>query len=321
MLERTPLSERCRGRWRDILFRLGAIDAKLLDGKHHPCPWCGGRDRWRFTNHNGAGAFICNQCGAGDGAELVKRSLGLDFKSAALRIEEVLGDARIKTKPERSDGDNRAAMTRLWRSARRIERGDPVDHYLLARLGKRMSGDDWPAALRSIPTAEYWTDGIARRFPALMAKICAPDGAPCQIQRTFLLPEGAKAPVSQPKKLMPGALPKGSAVRLAPVGDDGVLGVGEGLETALSASLIHRVPVWACICAANLADFEPPKAVRRVIVYGDNDLSFTGQEAAYRLAKRLTLKGLGVDVQIPPKVGDWNDALTADWQGEAHAFP
>jgi putative DNA primase/helicase len=101
-------------------------------------------------------------------------------------------------------------------------------------------------------------------------------------------------------------------VRLGPITDDGVIGVGEGVESVLAASLIHGVPTWACLTAGNLAEFEPPEAVRRVIVYGDNDASFTGQEAAYRLAKRLTLKGLDVVVKIPEQAKDWADVLAGE---------
>ncbi len=309
MLERTPLSDRCRGRWRDILARLGAVDARLLDGKHHPCPWCRGKDRWRFTDRNGDGVFICNQCGAGDGAEIVMRSLGLDFKSAADPIEGVLGDAQVKAKPERSDSDNRAAMTALWRGARPIEPGGVADAYLLGRLGRRMSGDGWPDALRSIPIAEYWSDGTARRFPAMLAKVSAPDGKPCQIHRTFLSPDGTKSPVPQPKKLMQGGLAKGSAVRLAPIGDDGVLGVAEGIETALSASLIHAIPVWSCLSEGNLSQFIPPDGIRRLVVFGDNDPNFVGQAAAYALARRVsTQHKIDAAVAIPTRP-DWNDEL------------
>jgi putative DNA primase/helicase len=303
-----------------VLLQIGVIDAKLLDGKHHPCPWCGGKDRWRWTNHKDGGGFFCSQCGHGDGVELTMRSLGLDFKAAARRIEGVLGDAKIEAKAVHSDDADRAAMNRLWRQSRPCAPGDPADTYLLSRLGKRTSGDGWSAALRSIDRCDYWSDGAVRFFPAMLAKVCAPDGKPSQIHRTYLTPDGVKAPVPKPRKLMHGALPKGSAIRLAEIGDGGVIGVAEGVETAMAVSLLHSIPVWACICAGHLADFEPPEAVRKVIIFGDNDASFTGQEAAYRLAKRLTLKDIGVDVQIPSKVGDWNDALRADWHGEAHAF-
>jgi putative DNA primase/helicase len=55
--------------------------------------------------------------------------------------------------------------------------------------------------------------------------------------------------------------------------------------------------------------------VRKVIIYGDNDASFTGQEAGFRLAKRLVAKGLEVAVKIPERVKDWADVLI----GEDHA--
>jgi putative DNA primase/helicase len=267
--DRLPLSDRCRGRWRDILLHVGALDAKLLDGKHHPCPWCGGKDRWRFTDHNGTGAFICNQCGHGDGAEIVIRSLGIDFKDAARRIEQIIGGAKVETKPVRSDADYRRAMNVLWGQSRPIAPGEPADRYLLSRLGRRLDGDGWPAALRSIDRCEHWSEGVVSFWPAMLAKATAPDGKPCQIQRLFLAEDGTKAPVPKPRKLMQGALPAGSAVRLAPVGADGVLGVSEGVETAMSAAIIHGVPVWACICAGNMAEFEPPEAVRKVIIFGD----------------------------------------------------
>jgi putative DNA primase/helicase len=46
-----------------------------------------------------------------------------------------------------------------------------------------------------------------------------------------------------------------------------------------------------------------------VVVFGDNDANFTGQDAAYTLAHRLARQGMQVDVQIPPVVGtDWADA-------------
>lgn len=313
--ERIPLADRCRGRWRDILSQLGALDAKLLDGKHHPCPWCGGKDRWRFTDHNGTGAFICNQCGHGDGAEIVIRSLGVDFKDAARRIEAVLGGARIETKAARSDDDRRRALNVLWSRARPIAPGDQADIYLLSRLGQRAERGAWPASLRSIDRCDYWSDGAVSSWPGMLCKVTGADGKPCQIQRAFLTEGGTKAPVPEPRKLMPGTLPKGSAVRLGPIADDGKLGVAEGVESAMAASIIHDVPVWACLTAGNLVDFEPPDRANKIIIFGDNDASFTGQEAAYRLAKRLVAKGLGAAVKIPDGVKDWADVLA----GEAHA--
>jgi putative DNA primase/helicase len=57
-----------------------------------------------------------------------------------------------------------------------------------------------------------------------------------------------------------------------------------------------------------MASWEPPEGVREVVVFGDSDRSFTGQAAAYQLAKRLRNMGIEVDVRIPDGVDiDWAD--------------
>ncbi|MEN6507140.1 MAG: phage/plasmid primase, P4 family [Planctomycetaceae bacterium] len=49
------------GRWREILPALAGIAPDFLDGKHHPCPKCGGTDRFRFLGDRDGGCY-CNQC-------------------------------------------------------------------------------------------------------------------------------------------------------------------------------------------------------------------------------------------------------------------
>ncbi len=71
-MQREPLKDRALGRWRGILPALG-VPAKALSNRHGPCPMCGGKDRFRFDDKGGRGTWICSQCGAGDGIELVKR--------------------------------------------------------------------------------------------------------------------------------------------------------------------------------------------------------------------------------------------------------
>nr|WP_264757533.1 primase-helicase zinc-binding domain-containing protein [Klebsiella pneumoniae] len=59
------------GRWPSVLAGL-SIDVPDSSRRHSPCPACGGKDRFRFDD-NGRGSFICNQCGAGDGLDLIKQ--------------------------------------------------------------------------------------------------------------------------------------------------------------------------------------------------------------------------------------------------------
>lgn len=49
------------GRVVEVLHNVAGIPLEHLDGKHHPCPKCGGKDRFRLIDPD-AGAVFCNQC-------------------------------------------------------------------------------------------------------------------------------------------------------------------------------------------------------------------------------------------------------------------
>jgi len=78
------------GRWPKLLAELG-IDTPRR-GKHGPCPvCCDGKDRFRLDDKEGRGTFICNQCGAGDGLDLVCKVMGKTPKEAAELIAPLVG--------------------------------------------------------------------------------------------------------------------------------------------------------------------------------------------------------------------------------------
>ncbi|MGO9846712.1 MAG: toprim domain-containing protein [Methylocella sp.] len=301
MLNRTPLKDRARGRWSGILPALG-IGESFLTGKHGPCPLCGGKDRWRWDNLEGRGTWICSKCGAGDGIELVIRKNGWEFYEAAKVIESVIGSAPANTpRREPSDRDKRDWMNKLWRSSKTIETNDPAGRYLVHRIGLT----SFPPCLRTGYNVRYQSD-CPSFHPAMIAMVTGPDGAPSTLHRTYLTDDGRKAPVIEPRRLMPGIVAKGAAIRLGPAGD--VLGIAEGIETALSASALFSVPCWAAVSAAMLAAWQPPPEAKRIIIFGDNDPSYAGQAAVYALARRLRSDERVVEVQIPAEVGaDWND--------------
>jgi putative DNA primase/helicase len=124
---------------------------------------------------------------------------------------------------------------------------------------------------------------------------------------TFLTPDGQKADVSPAKRVMAGPLPDGCAIRLAPANE--FMGIAEGIETAISASLLYALPVWAAVNGMLLSKWVPPEQAKRIYVFADNDASYTGQSKAYALANRLVVQHkLEVEVLVPPQAGDdWND--------------
>jgi putative DNA primase/helicase len=303
-MNREPLRERCRGRWDGILPALG-IDSRFLTRKNGPCPLCpGGKDRWRFLDTDGVGTWICTQCGAGNGIDLVLRFTGLPFCDAARRIEAVIGDVQARpSQPPRSESQIRAGLNAMWRAAAPIRRGDVTDEWLRSRA---VVLDAFPPCLRSAPRMRYYDKAGGSYHPAMLAMVTSPDGKPATIHRTYLARAGAKAAVHSPRKLY-SAMPKGAAVRLAAPGP--TLGIAEGIETALAAQILFGFPTWAAICANGLASFEPPATTKRLLIFADNDGNAVGQKAAATLGSRMAGR-LQVETVIPDKPGqDWNDIL------------
>jgi putative DNA primase/helicase len=301
----TPLREIARNRWPSLLPALG-VASSYLTGKHGPCPICKeGKDRWRFDNKDGAGTWFCSNCGAGDGVKLVMLVRGWEFREAAVEIEKLVGTAPLSPSPAKADAEAaRRQMNAIWQSARPLVEVREAAEWWAVRVG------DVPglSSVRGVARLRYQDrSGEPSWHPGMVARVQNFGGKPVNLHRTYLGPGGRKAPVATPRKLIRGAeLPPGSAVRLMPFTD--VLGIAEGIETAVAASKIFSVPCWAALNANNLEAWFPPDGVR-VVVFGDNDDSFTGQDSAYALARRLKSKGISVDVQLPPRRGDWNDVL------------
>lgn len=300
---RRKTADAARGKWRGILLGLG-INERFLTGKHGPCPMCGGSDRFRWDNQHGNGGYICNQCGAGNGFDLLIGVNGWDFATAARRVDEIVGNVDPEPVKRGMSKDQRAEMlNRLWASGTKIEQGDPAFAYLSGRvkLPKAL-----PGTLRYVRACPA-PDSV--KWPALIALVQAPDGSAANIHRTFLDPAGrGKANISTPRAMMPGDIPAGSAVRLFPVHGER-LGIAEGIETAFAAAARFNVPVWSAINATMLAKWEPPQGVSEVLIFGDNDPKFGGQAAAFALAHRLAGKfNLKVQIHIPEQPGlDWAD--------------
>jgi putative DNA primase/helicase len=304
-MERLDVRTVAAGRWRGILLGLG-MDERTLSGKHGPCPLCGGRDRFRFDDKGGKGTYFCSGCGAGDGVRLAMGLTGQGFKETAQQIERLAGVVQpLAGKAERTDGDKLAGLRRVWSESKPIQRDDEGFRYL---AGRGLKLHDLPESVRLHPGLTYRdeTGAIAGRFPAMVARVVSPDGQGVSLHRTYLQ-DGRKAPVASPKKLMQGLPLPGAAIRLTAVSE--VLGIAEGIETALAAFELFETPVWSGISAQGIESFEPPAGVREVIVFADHDENFAGQAAAYRAAHRLTLKGFEVEVVIPPERGDWLDEL------------
>lgn len=299
----SEVRDRAKNRWRSILPALG-VEEKYLGRTHGPCPACGGKDRFRFDDKEGAGTFYCNSCGAGDGFRLLMLRNGWDFPRAAREVEQIVGRCAPQEPARRADpAEVRRRMNNIWTQSHRLHGCEATRRWWERRAGMVPESP----SLRAVD--ELYHAESKRRFPGMLARVLSHDGKPVNLHRTYLTEAGEKAPVQPNRLLMPIDLPKGSAVRLANYTDR--LGIAEGIETAVAATLLTGTPCWAALNAQNLEGWMPPEGVA-VTVFADNDRSFTGASAAYRLARRLYATGVSVDVQIPSTAGeDWNDVWMA----------
>lgn len=234
---------------------------------------------------------------------LAQAVLGTDFRAAAVEVERLAGGAGYEPPPHQpSEEDNRRMRRQLWRQSSAATMVDPVGLYLRHRLGI----DSMPLSLRYHPSLHYRNGDSKAVLPGMLAVVSATDGKPVTMHRTYLTKEGGKARVECAKKLLPGDVPIGAAIRLTPIAQ--CLGIAEGIETAIAATILTGVPCWAAVSALGLSRWIPPTETTEVVVFGDNDPSYTGHAAAYVLARRLAGKKLAVDVSVPQRAGDdWAD--------------
>jgi putative DNA primase/helicase len=308
------LKQRMRGRWTEFLRACG-IDETILSGRNRPCPMCGGRDRFQYTDKFEMGNFHCRGCGPGNGFALLQGVLGMTFGESIAQIDQYLGRSPAPSAPARATATlarMRVLAQRLWDEAQPLARGDAVDSYLRHR-GLHLS--DFPSALRCHPRLGYYAKEVGKErsslvghYPAMLGMVRACDGSIITLHRTYLC-DGRKAPVPDAKKLLSAGI-SGAAVQLFAPGDE--LALAEGIETALAVHLATGKPVWSAINAGNLERLVLPTTVRRVCIYADNDASskYDGQAAAYGLARRLRQEDpkRQVDVYTPRRLGqDWAD--------------
>ena len=304
------------GRWRDIFVSAG-IDAELLCKQNRPCPLCGGTDRFSFTDKFKRGDYLCRHCGHGDGFQLLSLYLSVSSIEALEFVERFCGIPVLEWRTPKQKANEPAAGAdvakpllyhlRIWQEAHRVTPGDAVWRYLQQRgLDPTTAGED----IRTHDGLSYSDaeEGLEKSlWPAMLTRMTDRDGVVTAVHRTYLTADGRKAPVASVKKITAGPT-NGAVARLGQ--PDAVMGIAEGVETALAASEWFEMAVWAAIGAENLAQFDAvPEGVKRLVIFADNDANYVGQEAAYRLARRLVSKGLLVDVAVAPEVGsDWLDA-------------
>ncbi|WP_234832699.1 DUF927 domain-containing protein [Aeromonas veronii] len=291
------------GHWPDLLAAVG-IDIPRR-GKHGPCPACGGKDRFRMDDKAGRGTWICNQCGNGDGLDLVGKVTGRQPKEAAELIAPLVGlsdggldhaareqihqqqQARAEQEHKQAEQQRRKAARRATSISADIKQG--VSPYLER---KALSGLAMPLTQRVIAVGE-----LTYQPGSLVVPLWDEVGELVNVQ--LINTEGDK-------RYLPGGQKAGAFHRI----DGGELvAVVEGYASGLSVQAATGATVYCAMDAGNLqavaeiAHRQHPEA--RVLLCGDNDEGTEGNPGKTKAEQAAA--AVGGLVALPPVAGDWND--------------
>ncbi len=312
---RTEILITAMGKWPSILLSIGCTE-KQMSGKHAPCPMCEGKDRFRMIELDGKGKWICNQCGSGDGMNLACLVLNMPFKDAVEKIRPYIAGASYLTTPKKPDQyDIKQRTTKLMNTWRAAKDKEMVSDYLKSRglPEKAFKGVDLRGSI-----TDYYNEGRSSKQNTILARVCTPHKKVACLHKTYLFEDGTrKKKLSQTTREW-----SGGAIRLFKAEPEGLI-VAEGIETALAARWLYYckskiwLPCWSTFSANGMAKLGTPKGLKHLLIFGDNDITFTGQYRAYELANRTVVRlQVPTEVFIPPKMGmDWLDVLN-DLKGD-----
>lgn len=183
-----------------------------------------------------------------------------------------------------SDSDRTARALAIWHEGR-DPRGTPVEAYLTRYRGLILPEEAAGAAVRYHPACPF---AGAKRVPAMVCLVRdVRTDAPRAIHRTVLELDGRKATIGGNSRLSLGPI-SGGAIKLTPdSGITGCLGVGEGLESALSLQRLPefgRSPVWSLLSAGGVERLPVLPGIESLWLAVDHDEA--GVRASHACAQR-----------------------------------
>ncbi|EGT3588027.1 DUF927 domain-containing protein [Proteus mirabilis] len=295
---------KANGQWQAILSHLGA---EVPLNTHTACPACGGKDRFRFDNKDDNGTFICNQCGSGDGLDLVQKILGGSVTEAAYEVANIIGiDTRSACPPAYRRSEIKAQQDELkaqqaekQANEKREKHKRFIERYNRTIANVQRGRSDY---LKAKGLHGFEMDLL--QDGSLIIPLLDAGGVITGAQT--IKPNGDKRLLSDSSK-------SGSYYPInEPVNVSTVI-IAEGLATALTCHLIQlEAHTVAAIDAGNLIHVAKVMRVKypesKIIIAGDNDIK-PGQDNTGKLAAEKAAKAVNGVAVLPPTddKADWDD--------------
>lgn len=292
------------GHWPELLAAVG-IDIPRR-GKHGPCPACGGKDRFRLDDKGGRGTWICNQCGNGDGLDLLVRVTGKSTKEAAELLAPLVGLSAGGLDPAERERIQRQQQAKTEQERQRAEQ----QRQKAARRAADIMADTGQGESPYLERKGFGSHLSAvnrtliregdENFPAgsLVIPLTHEAGELLNVQ--LIRADGTK-------RYLHGGQKAGAFHRIE--GGE-LVAVVEGYATGLSVHLAIGATVYCAMDCGNLAAVaqiarrQHPEA--RILLCGDNDEGTQGNPGKAKSEQAAV--AIGGLVALPPEFsGDWND--------------
>ena len=278
--------------------------------KHTTCPLCEGKAKFRISHYQGKVMYICT-CSQGSILDLIISFTRRTFQEVVQEIDKLLGNVFEPTvkyaKEKTKQLEKKKWQLDYLRTLTSIH-DTPGQAYLRKRgiyaaVGSGVGWDQKQSCIVAYSKSSL-TNQISHIHQTFIKNI---DGN--WIKDFRPTKEGA---LIDKKMVTVTDFVKSPAVQLFRHSD--ILGIAEGLETALSAHEMYKLPMWAALNASLLSGFIAPSGVKVLRIYADNDANGTGMAAAYKAGRANILSKRINDVQTveiyrPQQRGDFNDVL------------
>jgi len=295
----------CKGNW-DRIFN--HYNVPITKGNAHykgACPMCKKIGKFRlFRNWIVTGGFVC-VCSGGNGISLIMAITNKSFAEVAKEISELLGlNNNITYKEDKHDGMKHLINLTNFNKLQPIS-GSEAEIYLQTRGINILPH-------KSVRFSKMENFDRHNQYPAMYALATNQDNKIVYGHATYMV-KGSKINHENSKKQfkLDEVYDTNISIKMFAVKE--VMGIAEGIESALSAAQIFDVPTWATMTSNFMKKFLVPDGIKHLFIYADNDRNGTGLEAAFTCGRTNILRPNDVeyvDIIWPNERGDFNDVLT-----------
>ena len=258
----------------------------------------------------------------GDGIAFVQALTGCNFADVPDVVARVAGGAVAVTHAHASSAANishpnvsqlqkQEFALKIWQESKRVTQSmlAQANHPLSLYLKHRGIAAQ---ALQSSDIAfhpQLWHGQTQATHPALVALMRDKAGKAQAIHRIYLSDDGQKLQRDGVNAKTTLGIVKGCAIWLAQP-NQGVIGITEGLEDALSVMALCSTPTIALTGTSGLLNVELPASIHELRIFQDNDEA--GMIAAQKAERRFIAEGRRV-MRIQPRQAhkDFNEWLIA----------